>query len=231
MPMTDPASRRLRLMAPLLIDVVAPIVVYFALHALGVGDLLALTAGGLVAGANAIVTTVRRRRLDGVGLLVVLEIALSIVLLVTVRDPRILLIRPVFFAALGGLFALATCVVGRPLVYQTSRPLATRGDPVRAEAYALAWERSPEFRRVERLITAAWGVALLAEAILRVLIVFRFGPDQIGQSLLASQLPGIVLIVAAVAVTRSFVPTLRRIVDGYVDALAADRSPQGVGAV
>ncbi|HET7094233.1 MAG TPA: VC0807 family protein [Thermomicrobiales bacterium] len=228
--MTDHFSRRLRLMAPLLIDVVAPIVVYFALHALGVGDLLALTAGGVVAGANAIVTTVRRRRLDGVGVLVVLEIALSIVLLLTVRDPRILLIRPAFFAGVGGLFALATCVVGRPLGYQTSRPLATRGDPVRAEAYALAWERSPEFRRVERLITAGWGVALLAEAILRVIVVFRFGPDQIGQSLLASQLPGIVLIVVAVAFTRSFVPTLRRIVDGYVDALAAERAPQSVGA-
>ena len=58
--MTDHNSIRLRVMAPLLIDLVAPIVVYFALHALGVGDLLALTAGGLVAGANAIVTTVRR---------------------------------------------------------------------------------------------------------------------------------------------------------------------------
>jgi hypothetical protein len=224
--MTEPISNRLRLLAPLLIDVVAPIVVYFALHALGVGDLLALTAGGVVAGANAIATTVRRRRLDGIGLLVVLEIALSIVLLVTVRDPRIFLIRPAFFAGLGGLYALATCVVGRPLVYQTSRPLAVRGDPVRAEAYALAWERSPEFRRVERLITAGWGIAFLAEAILRVLIVVRFGPNQIGQSLLASQLPAIVLIVTAIALTRSFVPTLRRIVDGYVDALAADRAPQ-----
>jgi hypothetical protein len=61
---------------------------------------------------------------------------------------------------------------------------------------------------------------------LRVLIVVRFGPNQIGQSLLASQLPAIVLIVAAIALTRSFVPTLRRIVDGYVDALAADRAPQ-----
>jgi hypothetical protein len=224
--MTDHIPSRLRLMAPLLIDVVAPIVVYFALHALGVGDLLALTAGGLVAGANAIATTVRRRRLDGIGLLVVLEIALSIVLLVTVRDPRILLIRPAFFAGVGGLYALATCVVGRPLVFQTSRPLATRGDPVRGEAYDLAWERSPEFRRVERLITAGWGVSFLAEAILRVAIVFHFGPEQIGQSLLASQLPGIILIVAAVAWTRSFVPTLRRIVNGYVEALAADRAPR-----
>lgn len=228
--MTDPTSRRLRAMAPLLIDVVAPIVVYFVLHALGVGDVLALTAGGFVAGANAIATTVRRRRLDGIGLLVALEISLSIVLLVTVRDPRILLIRPAFFAGLGGLYALATCVAGRPLGYQTSRPLATQGDPVRAEAYALAWARSAEFRRVERLITAGWGVAFLAEAVLRVVVVFRFGPDQIGQSLLASQLPGIILIVAVVAFTRSLVPTLRRIVDTYVDALAAERAPQRAGA-
>jgi hypothetical protein len=44
----------------MLIDIGAPIIVYFILHSLGVGDVLALTIGGMVTAINAVVGTVRR---------------------------------------------------------------------------------------------------------------------------------------------------------------------------
>ena len=221
--MTTPSPTRLRALLPMLIDIGAPIIVYFILHSLGVGDVLALTIGGMVTAINAIVGTVRRRRLDSVGLLVVAEIALSIALLLVTEDPRILLIKPSFYVGFAAIYAFATCFVGRPIGYETAKPFATKGDPERLAAYERAWERSPEFRRKERVITARWGVAFLADALLRVLVVYSFSAEQVSESLLLSQVPGIVLISAALVFTRLQVPTIRTIVDAQQEELAKER--------
>lgn len=208
----------------MLIDIVAPIVVYFILRSIGVGDVLALTIGGMVTAINALVGTVRRRRLDSIGLLVVAEIVLSIALLLTTQDPRILLIKPSFYVGFAAIYAFATCLVGRPIGYESAKPIATKGDPVRLAAYERAWERSPEFRRTERVITAAWGAAFLADAVLRVLVVYSFSANQVGESLLLSQGPGIVLVGAALLFTRWRVPIIRTIVDAQQEQLANERA-------
>jgi hypothetical protein len=218
------SSDRLRGLMPMLIDIVAPIVVYFILHSLGVADVLALTIGGMVTAINALAGTVRRRRLDSIGLLVVAEIALSIALLLITQDPRILLIKPSFYVGFAAIYAFATCLVGRPIGFESAKPIATKGDPERLAAYERAWERSPEFRRTERVITAAWGVAFLADAILRVLVVYSFSANQVGESLLLSQGPGIVLIGAALLFTRWRVPIIRTIVDAQQEQLAKERA-------
>jgi len=113
----------------MLIDIGAPIIVYFILHSLGVGDVLALTIGGMVTAINALVGTVRRRLLDSIGLLVVAEIALSIALLLITQDPRILLIKPSFYVGFAAIYTFATCLVGRPIGYESGKPFATKGDP------------------------------------------------------------------------------------------------------
>jgi hypothetical protein len=222
--MTTPSPTRLRGLLPILIDIVAPILVYFILHSIGVGDVLALTIGGMVTAINALVGTVRRRRLDSIGLLVVAEIALSIVLLLITQDPRILLIKPSFYVGFAAIYAFATCLLGRPIGFESAKPMATKGDPERLAAYERAWERSPEFRRTERVITAVWGVAFLADAVLRILVVYSFSAHQVGESLLLSQGPGIVLISAALLFTRWRVPIIRTIVDAQQEQLAKERA-------
>jgi len=220
---TQPVSR-FRAFLPFLLDLVVPIVAYFVLHGLGVSDVVALTVGGLATGVNATIGTIRRRRLDGIGLLVVLEIALSIGLLFVTNDARILLIKPSFYVALAAIYAFITCIVGRPIGYEAAKPFASRGDPTRLAAYELAWERSSTFRRVERIVTLGWGLAFCADAILRVIVVFSFTPEQIGQSLVLSQLPGVAAIAIAVGITRRFVPTLRRIVEVQLEELRRQRA-------
>ena len=126
---STPSPTRLRALLPMLIDIGAPIIVYFILHSLGVGDVLALTIGGMVTAINALVGTVRRRRLDSIGLLVVAEIALSIALLLITEDPRILLIKPSFYVGFAAIYTFATCLVGRPIGYESGKPFATKGDP------------------------------------------------------------------------------------------------------
>jgi hypothetical protein len=68
------------------------------------------------------------------------------------------------------------------------------------------------------------GVAFLADAILRVVVVFSFSAEQVSKSLLLSQVPGIVLISAALVFTRLQVPTIRTIVDAQQEELAKERA-------
>src|SRR5689334_16002537 len=95
-------SARLRAVLPVALDLVVPTVGYYALHAAGVGDAWALTVAGSATGALTLVNTIRRRRLDALGLLIVAELAVAIVLTVAVHDPRLILIRPAFYLTAGG---------------------------------------------------------------------------------------------------------------------------------
>jgi hypothetical protein len=194
---------RMKALLPFLLDLIIPIGGYFLLHnVFGLSDFWALSLGGLATMVNAVVTTVRRGRLDSFGLLVVLEVALSVVLLFVSRDPRVLLLKPAFYVAVGGLWALVTLRVGKPLAYESGKPFATKGDPMLVVAYERAYERSDRFRAALRVVTAMWGVAFLLDAALRVVIVYRYSPALINDSLLLSQVPLIALLVLVIVFTR-----------------------------
>ena len=194
---------RVRALLPFLLDLIIPIGGYFLLHnAFGLSPFWALSIGGLGTMVNAIATTVRRGRLDSFGMLVVLEVAMSVVLLFVSRDPRVLLLKPAFYVGIGGLWALASLRVGKPLVYEAGKPFATKGDPELVGAYERAYEHSTRFRSALRTVTAVWGVAFLLDAVLRAVIVYRFSPEQINDSLVLSQVPLIALLVLVVLFTR-----------------------------
>jgi hypothetical protein len=212
-------QQQVRAFVPLAVDVVIPTALYFVLHALGLTPVYALTMAGLATGVTAAVSSLLRRRLDGVGVLVLVEIVVSIVLLLLSRDPRVLLLKPSVYTFVAACYLYATCLVGRPVVYQAATPLATRGDPVRLRAYTEAWDSSALFRSRERLVTAGFGTALLLEAVLRVVIVLALPPGDVGRALVAGQLPGVALVVAALLLARSQVPALTRVVDQVQERL------------
>ncbi|MEW9534447.1 VC0807 family protein [Microbispora sp. NPDC049125] len=223
--MNSPFVAKIRPLLPLLVDIVVPILLYVVLKQVGLNDFWALTVAGVGTGVVTAVNTVRRRRLDFVGILVILEIILSVALLFTTNDPRVVAVKPAFYTALAGLFMGCTCFVGRPVVYQAAAPMAIKGDPVRAVAYDRAWDGSAEFRRRQRLMTAAFAGMLLVESAARVYIVYHYSIAEIEKSFLLSQVPGIVLIVFVLGYFRLQVPALRRIVDAFEDRNGASDAP------
>jgi hypothetical protein len=220
------ATSRLRALLPTLLDLVIPTVGYFLLHWAGLSDVWALTIAGSATGVNALVNTVRRGRLDALGLLVVAEIAVSVALVAVTEDPRLVLVRPAVYLAVAGAVNLVSCFVGRPLSYAAATPMATKGDPQRAAAYERAWHHSRELRAIHRQLTAGIGVAMLAYAVLRVLIVYSFST---GTAVLGQEVPGLPLIALVVALIRLRVPRLRRIVDAEQAALAAEPTTTNAG--
>jgi hypothetical protein len=218
-PASPAATSRRRTLLPILLDLIIPTAGYFLLHRAGLSDVWALTIAGSATAVNALLTTVRRGRLDALGLLIVAEIAVSVALVASTHDPRLILARPAIYLAVAGVVNLISCLAGRPLSYTAATPMATKGDPERAVAYERAWHHSAELRAIHRQLTAGIGLAMVAYAVLRVLIVYSFST---ATALLAQEIPGLLLVALVVVLIRRRVPRLRRIVDAEQAALAAE---------
>jgi hypothetical protein len=169
----QPTSPR-KIFAPYFFDIVAPFLGYLIIHWFGARAVWALTAGGLIAGTSTAVNTIRQKGLDRVGMLVILEIVASIAMLLLLKDPRLLLIRPSFYTAVAAGYLIFTVFVGRPLSFDGSKPMATQGDPVKLAALEQVWEQSAEFRLTHKIVTAGIGIALAVDSVLRVVIVYRY---------------------------------------------------------
>ncbi|GAA1983770.1 VC0807 family protein [Amycolatopsis minnesotensis] len=212
---------KLRATLPLLLDLVVPIGGYFLLSkAFGVDEFWALAISGTATGIATAVNTVRARKVDAFGLLILLELALSLVVLAVTDDPRIILLKPGFLIGVAGIYALVTCFTGKPLVYESGKPFATKGDPAMLAAYERAWDRSALMRRTMRAVTAVWAAAFLVDAVVRTVIVLSFSAQEIDESFLLSQAPLIALLVLAIAYTRLRMRPLRPIVEAQLEPSA-----------
>jgi uncharacterized membrane protein YraQ (UPF0718 family) len=212
-------EHRVRAFAPLILDVVAPIVGYYALRAGGVGEVAAFAVTGVATGTAAVAVSLRRRTLDTVKTLVCLELALSLALTIAVDDPRVAAVRPAGYLLIAGGYFLLSCWVGKPVLYVTATPMATHGgDPVRTRAYEWAWPNSKRFRSHQRMLTGSVGAVMFLDSALRVLIVFSYPPDQVDASFLYSNAAGVVMIALIAALMIFFVRRASR----YIDAVVAD---------
>jgi hypothetical protein len=219
--------RRFAAFIPVLLDLVVPTLGYFVLHALGVSDVWALTIAGSVAAITTIVNSVRSRRIDLVGALVVAELAASIALAAATDNARWVLARTALYLAIGGAVLIWSGVARRPMTYPSARPMATKGNPVRSRAYTAAWDSSAEFRAIHIRLSVIIGALMVAYAVLRLVIIFA--ASSVSEAVWAQEIPGIVLLVAVLGLIRLHVPKLSRIVDG-VQARLAEGGPATVVA-
>ncbi len=199
-----------QLWMPYVFDIVAPFAAYMIAQALGKQAFWALTAGGAVAAASTTINSIRKKGLDAIGGLVVVEIVASILLLVFVRDPRLLLIRPSFYTGAAAVYLMISAFAAQPISYVGSRPMAAAGGPARIAAYERAWQRSPEFRRTHRCVTFGFGVAAAFDSILRVIIVYRFPVER---SAWLSNVPHVVAVILIVIVSAVAGRRFSRLVD------------------
>ena len=177
---------------PYLLDFTVPLVAFYALTAAGLSSFWSLTIGGALTGVISVVNTIRRGRLDGLGLLVIAEIALGLVLIATTRDPRLVLARSSLYLALAGIWVLASAVIGRPVTINTSKAFAARSDGQNGIA-AVEWlaANSAPFLRIHRGLSALWGGMFLLYAAVRVVIIYS---TSVSRAVSISEIPGIVAI-------------------------------------
>jgi hypothetical protein len=153
----------------LLLDVGLPVIAYYALHLAGASDFTALLVASAVAGVRVLWTAVRQRRFNAFATVMLLVYGVGLVLALATGDARTLLLRDSFVTASVGLVFLVTAWIGsRPLTLAASESFA----PGRAAEMAQEYATNPYFRRGHRLSSTVWGLGLIAEAVIRVPIVY-----------------------------------------------------------
>ncbi len=164
-------------------EVAVPMALFYGLRAAGVSQWWALMAGVVVAAPYVVWTVVRNRRIDLVALVTLSVLVLSVVLGLLSDDPRTLVIREGWTAALGGLvgaWMLVTVVLGRPAQLTLGRTIAeVKRGAEGASAWAGRWDTDARFRRGLRVDTAVWGAVLLAGAAAHVALVYTLPIDLI----------------------------------------------------
>ncbi|WP_337832308.1 VC0807 family protein [Pseudonocardia sp. TMWB2A] len=157
----------------IVLSIAVPVVVYDVLTDRGVGPVPALLAGSIGPLLDIGITWLRSRRIDEFGVLVLVFLVVGAVVGLVFSDPRILLLKESATTGVLGLLLLGSLVLlPRPLMFWFGRRFATGGDPARVAWWDGLWQYAG-FRRTQRVLTAVWGVVLVAEAVVRIVLTYR----------------------------------------------------------
>ncbi|MFF7987957.1 VC0807 family protein [Streptomyces sp. NPDC007901] len=152
-------------LAAIAVDAGPPLLIFFVLHACGVGDVVAYTAGSVVPLVRLIADRWRGRPFNVISGLVVVFLVVSVALAVVTDDARAVIAR-------GGLIYLALAVAAAvsiptrsPAMLLLSRYVAVRARPETATRFDETFRR-PSALRAMRMVTAVWalGFAICALA-------------------------------------------------------------------
>lgn len=149
---------------------VVPLAVYYVVRHHVSGDAVALAIAGAFPAAWIGVEWVRRRTIDPIGGIVLFGFVAGLLAAVALGGSAFVLkVRDSAFTSLFGVACLASLAGRRPLMFFLGKALSAGDDPDRRAAFDAMWEL-PTVPRVFRIITAAWGVGLICEAGLRVVL-------------------------------------------------------------
>jgi formate-dependent nitrite reductase membrane component NrfD len=155
---------------PLLVDVGIPVGSYYLLRdAFGLSLWVSLTLSSIGPALRAGAGLAAKRELN---LLAVLMLAVSlagIVVSFLTGDPRAMIAKDSIISSVIAFAVLGSVVLRRPLMSAGLKPFLTRGEPLRTAAWDRLRAASPQFRRLELLFSAIWGLALLAECAARLI--------------------------------------------------------------
>ncbi len=202
-PAAVPAVRPVRLRRQLsgfAIDLGLPIALYYLLHLVGVSNLLALGICALLPAGNVAHQMVTRRRTDGVGLVVVVTVAATIVMSLATQSPRFLLARDGLITGLWGAWFVASVRARRPVAFVLARPLMEGRRVFSAGSWDALWDSEPRFRRIWRMASVMWGVGLLVDGAVRVLMSYTL-PVEVVPGLGAASYPVTFVVVQIVTNT------------------------------
>ena len=151
------------------VNAVAPYVTFLILHGRGLGTATALAAGAVFPAGATIVGFLAQRRVQALGIIVLIATAAGIVGALLFTSPYLLLAKGSLTTGGVGTAFLLSLATRRPLVFHL---VSTTGqDQAGRQRYTTLWDTTPPFRDLMFRLTLIWGVALYAEALLRLLLI------------------------------------------------------------
>jgi hypothetical protein len=169
------AKTALRIVA----NIVVPLALYYGLRAFGVDVYIAQIICTVIPAVLALHGLMRDRRADGLSVYMTTMLLLSLVISFISGSVRFLLAREGWLTGVTGLWFIASIWANRPLAYHYSRPLVERITGPSGYSWDELWERLPKFRRIWKVASVAWGIGLLADSVLRVLMAYTLPVDAV----------------------------------------------------
>ncbi|MFJ4652565.1 VC0807 family protein [Nocardia sp. NPDC088792] len=169
-----PDPRRAQI-ADLGINMVAPIALYYILRAAGIDQWLAVTLGVVPPAVRMVWTITTQRRIDMLAIFTASILALSVAASFITGSPRFVLAKDGWITGIVGLWMCGT-LLRTPFYYKMAQAMTTGAIHERVE---ILWQRSATFRRAIAIASAIWGVGLIADAIIRVVLAYTLPVDDV----------------------------------------------------
>jgi len=193
---SEPASAQRWSLRPLLLtvllDVAPPLVAYYGLRAAGTSEYVALLSATVLSGLRVGYGVIRSRSLDPFALYLLLTFGLSLAVGLSTTDPKMILVGNTAVNGLGGLIFLGSCVIGTPLTQVIGDRFQTSDAPDP--------EDMRRRRRIHVQLSAMWGIGLLIEVAVRLVVIANVSVDVANGVNSAITLPIIGLLVLATAI-------------------------------
>lgn len=157
---------RHQLIVTLVINILLPYVAYMLLlpHT---SNLTALSAAAVIPLLDTLYSLLRNRKADVFSCFIFFGLVLGIVAVLLGGDERFILLRESYVTGILGLVFLGSLFIARPLIFYFAERFVGHDPDMEYK-----WVQYPRFRRTFRLNTAVWGVILVAEAGLKVVLVY-----------------------------------------------------------
>jgi hypothetical protein len=138
-------------------DIAGPLALYLWLRSAGWSTVTSLVVSGVLPAAGVILGIARKRRIDVVGAVVLLGIAVGTTLGLATGSARLVLLEGSVPTAIFGAVCLGSIWTSRPLMYRFAVEFMGEDTP-RGQDFAANW-RYPGFRHAFKVTTVVWGVA------------------------------------------------------------------------
>ncbi|TBL78608.1 VC0807 family protein [Paenibacillus thalictri] len=148
------------------LNIVLPYLVYQLLIPYTSG-ITALSAAALIPLCDSLYTLIRTRRMDAFSGFIFLSIVLGIIAVAIGGDERFILLRESYITGVMGLLFLVSLLFSRPLIYYFAERFMGSESNMNDK-----WLSSMGVRRTMRLMTFVWGISLLFEACVKVMLVY-----------------------------------------------------------
>lgn len=167
----QPGAPSVRVIVPSIVcGALLPIGIYFLVRPHVSHDSTGLIYAAMAPAGWVLLQLIRTRRIDPIGMITLLGFLFGVVGSELLGGNALVLkVRESVFTALFGIACLASLGTRRPLMFYLAKELSAGGDAQRRAAYDELGDL-PVARRVFVTITAGWGLGLIAEAGLRLLL-------------------------------------------------------------
>ncbi len=157
------------LIMSIIINGIIPLIAYkFFMHYMP--SITALIIATMIPLADNLYHIIKDKKIDAFAMFILVGFIIGIIAVLLGGNEKFLLLRESFITGILGFIFLISLIFPKPLIYYFAERFSN-SDKINKEFLEKRWE-SPYFRHSIKLITLVWGIALVLEAIIKVVLVF-----------------------------------------------------------